>query len=387
MNLFRLLRLVRRAFLMQAVDGEGGGAPAGTTVAAPVDAGAAAPAAPAVPAIPSAAEPAAPAAPKTMAEAMSRALEPKAPAAIPGEGGQPRDVQGRFAPKTEAEKAAAAAAATLPGGQAPAVKPAADPTKPAAPEDLTKMPEGLTAPAQQRFQQLANTNRELTTKVEQLDGQVAFIRDTFQSHGVQKEQFEQAVGVIGMINRGEYEAAGRILQQQLQQIAIMTGKPVGAVDALADFPDLRQAVDGMQVTEQHALELARGRVQQQRLADNTQRQQQTDQAQQQTRQATEKGIKDVDAWCAQMAAADVDFVAIEAQLLPEIPNLIKGLPPASWTQVISTQYRLMKQAAAAARTSGAAAGASNVLRPTGSASPAAVPKSMHEAMWGQPARA
>lgn len=244
------------------------------------------------------------------------------------------------------------------------------------------MPEGLGQKAQQRFQLLATTNRELTEKVTALDSQVNYIRDTFQQRGVQQEQFEQAVTVIGAMNRGDYGTAKQILVQQLQHLALLTGEPMAGVDALADFPDLRQQVDGLQMAEQTALELARLRKGQQ--AAQTQLQQQTQQRQQQ--EASEREFTQaqsaVDQWVRQMQAQDIDWPVLEEQLLPDIKNLLAGMPPSRWLSAMQTQYSVLKRAATAFRRPAAGgAPAVNPLRPSGAGAPQRAPQSMYEAMW------
>ena len=305
--------------------------------------------------------------PATMLDAISQALD--AP-----EGGQARDEKGRFA-KTEAEKAAEQAAKPAD----PKVEPA-KPVKPEAPEDLLQMPEGLQPKAQQRFQKLVETNKELTARVEQADQQTSYIRETFQQHGVRREQFEQAVQFIGAINSGNLENALRVLDQQRAEIALALGKPLPGVNVLDEHQDLRQAVDAMQITEQHAMEIARARRADQIAQANYQATQQQQAEAQRNQQAVNSGLLEIDKFCKQVAQTDVDFPAIEALLLPEIKNLISGLPPTQWKSAIETQYRLLKQAAAARAPAASVPG--TVLRPTGSASPAARPRSMHEAMWG-----
>jgi hypothetical protein len=371
--------LLRRFLKLNALEGDtgggGGGAPAADTGAAPApaaDVGGGEPAA----------APAAPAAPSSMLEAIEQHF------------GQPRDALGRFV-HADAAAAAAAQPQTPPAadatGQPGAAQQGAQPQQaqqpatqqqPGQPEDLTKMPEGLTPKAQERFQKLANTVKEREQEVQQLSQQVEYVRETFQRHGVQQEQFEQAVQVIGMLNSGDLRGALQVLDEQRRHIALALGEPLPGVDALQGHPDLRQAVDGLQITEQHALELARMRTQQQAVQRQQQQVQQQTQVQQREQQAVQQGTQAVDAFCREMAAKDVDYPAIEAKLLPELKSLLAGVPPQAWAQVIQTQYRLLKSVAASSRQQAPAAPAGTVLRPTGAASPAAAPKSMYEAMWG-----
>ena len=69
-----------------------------------------------------------------------------------------------------------------------------------------------------------------------------------ETNGIKQPQLEQAAQLIGMLNRGDLEGALRTLDQQRQHIALALGRPLPGVDALQDFPDLRQAVDRLEVT-------------------------------------------------------------------------------------------------------------------------------------------
>lgn len=302
--------------------------------------------------------------------------------------GQPRDELGRFAPKNPdgslmtAEQQAAAGIAPPVAGTQPGQKPAAEQpgAKPETAEDLTLMPEGLQPKARERFQALANTNKELTSQNEQLRTQVDYVRETFQQHGIQQPQFEQAAAVIGMMNRGDLPGALAVLDEQRRMISLAMGQPLPGVDALSEFPDLRSAVDNMQVTEQHAMEIARSRHLQLTQQRQNQQAQQQHQVQQANQQAVHQGTLAVDRLCQQLASSDMDYATIEAQLLPVIPKLLQGVPPNQWENAVRTQYDLLKQVASRVRSS--APTTTQPLRPTGHGSPATAPTSMFDAMWG-----
>jgi hypothetical protein len=378
MNLLSLLSLFF-GLLTFRVGEEGGGA---EPAAAP------APAEPAAAPAPEAA-PAAPAQPASIAEAMFGKETGEAAANLRGTG--PRDPAGKFVPKVSGDPvpapkpAAAAKPAAAPAAPAAAAPAAPAAAAPAAPEpenpDPLAMPAGLTPKAQERFQRLANENRELTEKADTATRQVEYVKTTFHEHGVKPEQFEQAASLIGMLNRGDFRGARAALEKQLQQIALITGEPGGTIDALANFPDLRQAVDGMQMTEAYALEIARARATQHATGQRVQREQEQQQRSQQETQAVNTGTLAVDAFCKRMQGSDPDYAAIEAHLLPEIPNLLRGVPPSHWASTVEAQYRLMKTAATKFRQPAPSAQPGNALRPTGTGSVAAAPRSMLEAMF------
>lgn len=352
------IRFRRQFFQKPLEDGlDGGAAPADPVE--PVEV-----AAPEAPAPEVVAEPAA--GPKTMLEAIEQSLAPK-------EGDdRPRDPSGRFVPKSVVDPVP-----VLKAGQKPAV-PGQQPA-PIRGEDARAMPEGLTPKAQERFQHLANTNRDLEQKLGERDEQTSYIRQTFETHGVQQEQFELATGLIGMVNRGDYKAAMGVLQDQMQQLALLSGQQVGQIDALAKFPDLRQRVDSLQISEDDAIELARGRHATHVTTQHQQQVQQTQQAQQQETQVRNSALVAVDRFCKQMEQTDLDYKAIEAQLTPALPRLLSAVPPSQWAAVVQVQYETIKRAAGAFRTSGAQT--LNPLRPSGPSSTQVAPKSMFEAMF------
>lgn len=297
-----------------------------------------------------------------------------------------RDDQGRFAKKPEVVDPL--------NPTAPAKKPDAKP------EDALAMPEGLSPKAQTRFQELANTNKELTGKLEAAtaiaggnpDAVVPMLESaralqtTFQEHGIRKEQFEQGMQVIGMMNRGDLAGAQQVLEEQLRLISLATGKPIGAVDALAKFPDLREAVDALQITEANALEVARARTQQGFQQQTQQRQQQEQQYQQQEERAVQGGQIAVDKFCKARMSTDLDYAKIEPILLREIKGgLLQGVPPSAWASLVEKTYNLIKQTGGINRSQASAGG--GVLRPSGGDAVQQAPKNAFEAMWGKAASA
>lgn len=308
---------------------------------------------------------------------------------------------GQKAPATAAEQAEAAATGVTVqqlrdekgrfAGKAAEGQP--DPLKKpeTTPEDLTVMPEGLTAKAQVRFQALANSNKELSTKLEQSEPIVQSalaLQETFKENGVKREQFDQAMQVVGLMNRGDLRGALQAIDEQRALIAMALGEPIPGADPLAKFADLREAVDNLQITEQHAIEIARGRTISAGQHQHNQRQQQVQQEQErrqeqetQQQQAVGQGQQAVDQFCKARMADDMDYARIEPMLLEQVKGgLLEGIPPQRWSAIVEKTYRLIKQTAAQTRGAGAT---TTVLRPTGGERVTAKPGTMHEAMWGQ----
>lgn len=320
-----------------------------------------------------AAAPAAESKPASMLDAINAHFEKSdAPADTQTAAERARDDQGRFVGKPQDKS-------TDPV-EKPAEKPKAEVKAEPKEDDPLAMPEGLQGKAQERFQKLANENKQLQAAVQVREQAIGYVRDIFQQHRIQPQQFEQAASVIGMLNTGNLRGALQVLDEQRRQIALALGEPLPGVDALMGHPDLRSAVDQQQIDERHAIELARSRMVQASQQQRAQTMQQQA-AQQQAEQAqVQQATSAVDELCKQLAASDLDYPAIEAQLLPVIPKLVQGLPPARWLDAVRTQYDLIKQVAGKVRQSPTTSG--QVLRPTGQSSPAERPKSMYDAMWG-----
>lgn len=372
MNRYRL-NLLRRLYRNAEPGVDGTGADATTAAPAPATEAAPSPApapeasdAAAVPAADSTAAPAPavdPNAPKSLLDAISSAVDGDKPAVDP------------VATAADAKKE----------GDAPVVDSAKDPAKDAKPEDLTVMPEGLGAKAQERFKALANVNKEVTQEVENLRAQTEYIGTTFKEHGITREQFELASGLIGAMNRGDWKTVITGMQDQMRQVALLSGQPIEGIDALVGMPDLKEKVDGLQLSPEDAAEIARGRAQQQIQQRHRQhaqqeqaREQQSAQQQQNHARAVQQASLSVDAICKELKANDLDFARIEAALLPRVSELFADLPPAKWPEAFQRQYTLMKSMGAPAR--GNSAG---TLRAGGANNPVAKPADMFQAMFGE----
>ncbi|MGJ7484334.1 hypothetical protein ACSFA2_03695 [Variovorax sp. LT2P21] len=332
-------------------------APEATDAAAPADA----PAADAPAADPAAAPAPAvdPNAPKSLLEAISASVDGKKPEPV---------VDPKAAPVADAKKPAEPDAAAKPKS-----------------EDLTAMPEGLAPKAQERFRALANVNKEVTAEVESLRAQTDYIGTTFKEHGITREQFEMATGLIGAMNRGDWQTVIDGFKDQMRQVALLSGKHIEGIDALSTMPDLKEKVDNLQISPEDAAEMARGRteraLQQQRAQRSHQAQREQEQTQQQEQQherARQQAIVAVDRLCADLKSSDLDFARIEAALLPRVHELFADLPPAKWAEAFQRQYTLMKSMGAPAR--GNSAG---TLRAGGANNPTAKPTDMFQAMFGE----
>lgn len=178
--------------------------------------------------------------------------------------GQPRDEMGRFAP-------VGIAAAPLPTATpAPTAAPAAGPAPTAAPKpgefDLTP-PEGMTERAQARWSQLTERAKlvpELERRATEATTQLDSVRRMVAETGMAPQEFN------GMLDLGRLmkSANPQHLQQAMQRldnvradIARRLGVEAPGIDLLAAHTDLQQKVEGMLLTREDALEIAKLRDQ------------------------------------------------------------------------------------------------------------------------------
>lgn len=247
----RLLRSLLR-FLSPGIVGEDGGGAAAAPAAEPSSAPA-----PAEPAAASAA-PAAPSAPADPFAGVREAIDSigAAPNADPATPGQPRDPSGRFASQSQAAAGATAQPAAKPEAAPPAQgqPPAAKPGE----VDLTP-PEGMTDRAKERWAQLTERVKqvsELERRATEASQQLESVRTLVAQSGLAPNEFSEMLDMARLFKAGDAKAL-QMLDGLRSELATRLGVDVPGVDALANHPDLKQKVDGLLMTREDALEIAR----------------------------------------------------------------------------------------------------------------------------------
>lgn len=347
-----LIRRHLRPFLYRKpADDAGGDLPGGVTDAAPADdAAGAADAAPAPAPAPSTLD-AINAAIADVSAAVTPAPKPAGEAPAP-EGAPAATVAD---PAKPADPAAAPADAPKPGG----------PTD----DELTAPLEGLKGRTKERFEQLAGRLKERTAEIDALTqerdtlkAQAEALPDAQQAvqtlqelHGamtdaqVSGEEFAGFLTYAKQVRSGDFQAAAQTLIAQLRPLLpYVHGKVdlAGALDPLADFPDLQDAVAGHQIANEHATEIAQGRrirqQQEQALQQRTQASQQTQQQSQAQQQATQQGLGQLQALERTLAAQDADYSRIAPELVKAIPQITKQYPPHLWASAVQDRYQVLK---------------------------------------------
>lgn len=231
-----------------------------------------------------------------------------------------------------------------PEEQQPKQPEAKDAAQPGKEEDPYKMPEGLGEKAQARFQSLVESNKEKDTKIEQMTAQVTDMQEaqTWLRENLLTDE-QAAADLVGFadyrkaLTSGDYQTAQAILQEQVNQLALISGQQLQA-DPLKDFPDLRQRVDGLELDMASAMEIAKARQFQGLQQQQAQRQQQSQQQQQEQQQMVEQTLSAVDALAVKWSQNDPDYPAKEAIIQQQLPRILKTVPLAQVPAQVEILY-------------------------------------------------
>ena len=257
-----------------------------------------------------------------------------------------------------------------------APEPEAKPEEAAKPEDEDAPPEGISKKAQERFRNLTSRLKEKDSEVERLSQDLGGIRNMMKETGGRPEDFAKTFDYIRAINHGDFDVARNILEDQIRQFTVMTGKQFGQVDALSQFPDLRERVNAYQMDEQTALEMARHRSAQQQQQRTAQEYQQRQQSEQQSVQVRQNAISEIDRMGAEWAKSDPDYAMKEGLITAQAKLISEQFPPQQWP----AQVRLMYQTISSMPVPKPVVSAPAPLRASGQSAGARQPNSMLEAL-------
>ena len=237
-----------------------------------------------------------------------------------------------------------------------------DPAEPAKPKTLEEEEaealEGVKSDrGRERIQATFAKLKETETVKDQLQQDITEFKEMVQSTGMQPQEFSQMLEFGRLLNSGD-ESQARIalqmLDEQREAICKQLGIEAPGVDPLSDFPDLKLAVDNMEMTKEHALRLAK--YERQEMA--TKHAQQTQQLQQQGDQEFQRTIADA----AKTAEAYFDTRKNESDFAPKIRRIqehfkdtakmqefVQNFDPKQWFAQFRFMYDNMSVAPAPAK--------------------------------------
>ena len=209
------------------------------------------------------------------------------------------------------------------------------------PENEDEPPSGISKKAQERFRSMVSKVKEKDEQISRLNADLDGIRSVMKDTGAKPEDFAMAFDYLRAVSSGDMNNVGRILQEQIKQYTLATGRNIDMVDPLADYPDLRERVNAYQMGEDAALEMARMRnIQMQRQQQERQYYDQQE-SQQRIMQTRQQAMSEVDRMGAEWASRDPDYKAKEEIILKQIPMIAKNFPPNQWPQQVGLLYQTL----------------------------------------------
>lgn len=203
-----------------------------------------------------------------------------------------------------------------------------------------------------RFQALKQQATEAEARYKDIEEQVTSLQRSISDAGMDADQFAQTIQFAKLSNSqnpADLRVARDMLQQQMQAISLRLGEEIPAVDPLAQFPDLKQAVDLFELSKDKAHELARLRHQQAQQQAAMQAQQQSSQQQAMYQQTVQQASKSMDAYL-QSRASEVDHAA-KMKALHEhfadparMQQFVATHEPHQWAQAVAWMYDSIKVA-------------------------------------------
>jgi len=257
------------------------------------------------------------------------------------------------------------------------------------PKTLHELPEGLSAPAQERFRALSATVKEQATELARVSGAHKELESTLL--GFQKilkdtqtspEDFDRMLAYNQAVKSGNLETAFKVVEAEYKALAQRMGKKIPGYDLLEDFPDLKTQVSDFKITEDAALEIAKNRrenaAREEAARRNAAEQGSKRQTDEQTLKSVHESLDAIGAWTKELSENDLDFKIKEGKLLPIVDEVVKTYLPHQWLPTLKLAYANITVEKVPAAVPGArpirAGGA-----PTGAVTE---PKSMFEAQWG-----
>lgn len=248
---------------------------------------------------------------------------------------------------TEGGESPADAAAEAPQAAAkPAGEQQAGQQAPAEDDDAEFLASLKSERSRTRFQELSRRATEAEGRYQQMEQEVNALRESITSAGMDGQQFAQTIQFARLANSqnpDDLRVARDMLQQQMQAISLRLGEEIPAIDPLAQFPDLQQAVDSFELSKEKAHELAKLRHQQAQQQAIMQAQQQSSQQQAAYQQTVQQASQRMDAYL-QSRINEIDHKAKMEALHKhfsdpaKMQDFVASFQPQQWEQALRLMY-------------------------------------------------
>ena len=210
------------------------------------------------------------------------------------------------------------------------------------------VPEDLNERSTGRFNKLVEDNKTQRDLVGEHEKTLTGMREMVSSSGLTNEEYLGAIDFAAEIKRDPAKGMKR-MQEYMTQVSKATGIPIemGEVDMLEGFPDLKQDVDDMALTEERAAEIARSRKTQASQDIETQRHEAK--ATQENNYAVDQkvALNDVSVFIGEISKSDIDWEAKHPMLFEAAQYARDNLPPGQWKAHLESEYNKINRIAAA----------------------------------------
>lgn len=230
-------------------------------------------------------------------------------------------------------------------------------------EDLAAMPEAVRERTRQRFEKMSQGYQEINQQLEQVSQEFEQVTQDHQAlvgaiteTGLDAQQFAGVLDLVSAINSTDprdLQYAREKLSGQLREINVRLGDEE---TLLGTHPDLAEAVENLEITREHAVELAKARTQQQRgqQAPNRQPSRQAPPAPQQHAEPeidiTPQQVQRLNDLGASWKKSDMAFAQKWPILMERLDGLYQRTRPEAMEQAVQDEWdRIGKELGQAAR--------------------------------------
>lgn len=239
--------------------------------------------------------------------------------------------------------------------------------------------------SQERYRQLAERAKRAEEEAESVRQSGEELYKIMSESGVTPQDLTNYFEYYKSLNNGQLEQAAQWWNNLEQTHSRFTGSKVGNTDPLDNHPDLKQKVEGFDMSEDAARELAslrdyseRMKVREQHMAEMGQQTAEQQRQQQEVAHYASSAAMELDKWSAEMKAKDPQFEAKEALLLERAQEQFPNMHPAYWPEFVAREYAYLTKAIPEAATKSPAP---NPIRPGASGkSVSTEPKNISDAL-------
>lgn len=206
------------------------------------------------------------------------------------------------------------------------------------PEDQDQLDENnWSKRTRQRFQDLTQRNSELTEIQRSYESLRGLINESVSS----PDELVQVLDFTKALKTGDYQSALHQIDSIRNEIVLRSGIDQNAPDPLSAYPELREAVDRMEMGEKHALEIAQARRIQEQQKKQLQQQQHEQSYQQQYEQQQQQAVVAITELEKNWLATDPLAEQKLKQLQPQVEKIAQQYPPSQWVQILQTLYHTL----------------------------------------------